>query len=688
MAVRSYAAPPTRSRELAEPNIHETAYVHSFSNLIGDIRINANVVIAPGALIRADEGGPFHIGRETKVQDGVVIHGLKTGRVLGDDDNSYSVWIGSRTSISHMALIHGPAYIGDNCFIGFRSTIFNARIGDGCIIMMHALIQDVEVPPGKYVSSGSVITSQRQADQLPDVKESHVKFASHVVGINHALEAGAPASVDRSANRGADNVARIAPPRDELNKSSTSGWSEMNTYSNSQTNGSLDANVVNHVRQLLAQGYRIGSEHADERRFQTSSWKSCAPIQSTREGDVLAELTTCMAEHSGEYVRLIGIDTKAKRRVLELIIQRPGQKPVASSGSGASRPSTSTAYRPASHSSNGGGSTAGLGNEVVAQIRHLLSQGARIGTEHADNRHFQTSSWSSCAPIQSTRESEVLAALEGCMAEHRGEYVRLIGIDTKAKRRVAEMIIQRPNGKQGGRSTDSKPSYTAHSTNQAANYSGSGAGNDIAQHVKQIIGQGHQLGIEYADERRFKTSSWTSAPAIHTKRDTDAIAAVESFLREHSKDYVRLVGIDTKAKRRVTEVIIHRPGGKQITNSSKGATTAPSSSSSHSHNSSSHGSSNQRPQGGVQVGNGVTDQVRQLLAQSYRIGVEYADERRFKTSSWQTGEPIQSNRESEIVSALQTFLRQHQNDYVRLVGIDPKAKRRVVETIIQKPGRK
>jgi carbon dioxide concentrating mechanism protein CcmM len=36
MAVRSVAAPPTPwSKNLAEPKIHETAYVHSFSNIIG-----------------------------------------------------------------------------------------------------------------------------------------------------------------------------------------------------------------------------------------------------------------------------------------------------------------------------------------------------------------------------------------------------------------------------------------------------------------------------------------------------------------------------------------------------------------------------------------------------------------------------------------------------------------------------
>ncbi len=158
MAVRTKAAPPTPwSNDLATPKIDKSAYVHSFSRLIGDVRIGANVFVAPGSSIRADEGTPFHIGESSNIQDGVVIHGLEKGRVVGDDNQEYSVWIGRNTCITHMALIHGPAYIGDECFIGFRSTVFNAKVGDGCIIMMHALIQDVEIPPGKYVPSGAVI---------------------------------------------------------------------------------------------------------------------------------------------------------------------------------------------------------------------------------------------------------------------------------------------------------------------------------------------------------------------------------------------------------------------------------------------------------------------------------------------------------------------------------------------------
>jgi carbon dioxide concentrating mechanism protein CcmM len=64
-------------------------------------------------------------------------------------------------------------------------------------------------------------------------------------------------------------------------------------------------------------------EHADKRRFRASAWSTCNPIASNREADVFAGLENCIAEHVGEYVRLIGIDTKAKRRVLESIIQRP-----------------------------------------------------------------------------------------------------------------------------------------------------------------------------------------------------------------------------------------------------------------------------------------------------------------------------------------------------------------------------
>ncbi|MCG8366147.1 MAG: ribulose bisphosphate carboxylase small subunit [Pseudanabaenales cyanobacterium] len=87
----------------------------------------------------------------------------------------------------------------------------------------------------------------------------------------------------------------------------------------------LNSETLEQVRRLLAQGYRIGLEHVDQRRFRTNSWQSYTVLQTPDESEAIAALEACLAEYDNEYVRLIGIDPKTKRRILEAIIQRPGQ---------------------------------------------------------------------------------------------------------------------------------------------------------------------------------------------------------------------------------------------------------------------------------------------------------------------------------------------------------------------------
>jgi len=52
--------------------------------------------------------------------------------------------------------------------------------------------------------------------------------------------------------------------------------------------------------------------------------------------------------------------------------------------------------------------------------------------------------WSSAGPIEARNEREAIATVESYLSEYPGEYVRLIGIDPQVKRRVLEVIIQRP----------------------------------------------------------------------------------------------------------------------------------------------------------------------------------------------------------------------------------------------------
>ena len=553
MVVRSTAAPPTPwSRSLAEPNIDKTAFVHSSCNLIGDVNIGANVIIAPGTSIRADEGTPFCVSENTNIQDGVVIHGLEQGRVIGDDGQKYSVWIGKSASITHMALIHGPAYVGDSCFIGFRSTVFNARVGAGCIIMMHALIQDVEIPPGEYVASGSIITTQQQADRLPDVQVQDQEFAHHVVGINQALRAGYHCAADSKC---------IAPIRDELNlaadKSYTSIEIEELERSSDVASYSLGAETVDQLRYLLEQGFKIGTEHVDQRRFRTGSWQSCQAIETRSLGEAVSAIESCLRDHSGEYVRLFGIDNN-RRRVLETIVQRPDGVVAGTSSFKAPAAASVGSY-------NGNGNAVGsakLSAETLDQIRQLLASGYKIGTEHVDERRFRTGSWNSCEPIQSTSTQAVISALEECIESHKGDYVRLIGIDTKAKRRVLEAIIQRPNGLVA--SSGSTKSFT--STNAAtatatatATVTSTRLSAETVDQLRQLLSSGAKIAVEHVDQRRFRTGTWTVAGQIQVTSEREAIAALEGYVSEYPGEYVRLVGTDPKAKRRVLEAIIQRP---------------------------------------------------------------------------------------------------------------------------------
>jgi carbon dioxide concentrating mechanism protein CcmM len=655
MVVRRRAAPPTPwSKDLAEPQIDESAFVHSFSNLIGDVKIGANVLIAPGTSIRADEGTPFYIGESTNIQDGVVIHGLEQGRVKGDDGKDYSVWIGQDTCITHLALIHGPAYVGDECFIGFRSTVFNATVGDGCIVMMHALIQDVTIPPGKYVPSGAVITNQQQADRLPDVQEADRAFAHHVVQINEALLAGYHC---------AENNACITSFQQETSKAgSTKKTSSSKNNSTNSVNG-MKGDILAQIRSFLNQGYNISTEYANARRFKTGSWLSSGMLSGRQENQITGELNKVLAEHQGEYVRLIAIDPKTKKRAAEIIVQRPGDSGTVTA-SGSSGASSHKSVKVTTGSNNGS-----LGADAAQQVRSLIAQGLTIGTEYANARRFKTSSWLSGATISGS-ESQAIAQIQSILAEHQGEYVRLVAVDPKAKRRVVETVIQRPGEANGVVSFGS-------SSSGGSSFSGGLSGEVIAQ-VRALLSQGYTIGTEHANARRFKTGSWQTCSPIASSRESEVISALQACLVEHNGEYIRLIGIDTKAKRRVAETIIQRPNGNAPTATATKVATASTSSYS------SNGSSASTVSNGSLSGE-VIAQVRSLLSQGCTIGTEHANARRFKTGSWQSCSPINSSRESEVIAALQNCLVEHQGEYVRLIGIDTKAKRRAAETIIQRP---
>ncbi|MDF5725754.1 MAG: ribulose bisphosphate carboxylase small subunit [Rhizonema sp. PD37] len=85
----------------------------------------------------------------------------------------------------------------------------------------------------------------------------------------------------------------------------------------------ISQETLGQMRQIFAQGYRVGIEYVDERRFRTNSWQNFADHQIDNMAEAIAILESCLSDHSGEYVRIVGIDTKVKKRMLETIVQRP-----------------------------------------------------------------------------------------------------------------------------------------------------------------------------------------------------------------------------------------------------------------------------------------------------------------------------------------------------------------------------
>ncbi|HEY9625398.1 MAG TPA: ribulose bisphosphate carboxylase small subunit [Crinalium sp.] len=82
--------------------------------------------------------------------------------------------------------------------------------------------------------------------------------------------------------------------------------------------------------------------------------------------------------------------------------------------------------------------------------------------------------------------------------------------------------------------------------------------------------------------------------------------------------------------------------------------------------------------------NGLGEEVSKILKQGQRLGIEYVDQRRFRTGAWQSFGSYQGDVQ-EAIAALNACTSDHPRDYIRLVSIDPNSRRRIAETIVQRP---
>ncbi|RZN46151.1 carbonate dehydratase [archaeon] len=172
--------PKTSWKESAYPTIDDSSSVAPTASVIGNVTLGRHINVAPGASIRSDEGERIVIGDESNVQDNVVIHCLKGGEVI----------IGNKVSLAHCAIVHGPVTIGEGAFVGFGAVVASSRVGPRAFIGHNATVSGVTIDEGRYVAPSTVISSQAQADGLPEVPEDLKGFNAEVVEVNCSLARG------------------------------------------------------------------------------------------------------------------------------------------------------------------------------------------------------------------------------------------------------------------------------------------------------------------------------------------------------------------------------------------------------------------------------------------------------------------------------------------------------------------
>lgn len=163
------------------PKIDKTAYIDPSAVIIGKVKIGRDVFVAPGAVIRADESKSLiRIGDNCNIQDRVVIHALANTSVI----------IGQNTSLSHGCIVHGPCAIGKECFVGFGSVIFKAKLENRVFVKFMAVVSGVNIPYRRLIPDGAVVDTVIKVRLLSAASAEYRKFSQRVLKANHSLLRG------------------------------------------------------------------------------------------------------------------------------------------------------------------------------------------------------------------------------------------------------------------------------------------------------------------------------------------------------------------------------------------------------------------------------------------------------------------------------------------------------------------
>ena len=136
-----------RSFKGISPTLGKRVYVDPAAVVIGDVQLDDDCSVWPGAVIRGDMH-KIKIGVRCNIQDNAVLHITHSSEYNPD---GWPLTLGSDVVVGHSAILHG-------CALGSKLLIGNgAIINDGAIVHDEVMIgAGCMVPPRKILESGYV----------------------------------------------------------------------------------------------------------------------------------------------------------------------------------------------------------------------------------------------------------------------------------------------------------------------------------------------------------------------------------------------------------------------------------------------------------------------------------------------------------------------------------------------------
>ncbi|GJL80662.1 MAG: gamma carbonic anhydrase family protein [marine bacterium B5-7] len=162
------------------PKINPDAFVADSADIIGQVEILAGASIWFNCVLRGDND-LIHIGRNSNIQDGSVIH----------TDKGSEVRIAEHVTAGHRVVLHG-CQVASHCLIGINSVLLNdVEVESWCLIGANALVTGGQRIPERSLVLGSpakVVRTLTDAE-CRLIEESSQSYANKSVRFPSDLEA-------------------------------------------------------------------------------------------------------------------------------------------------------------------------------------------------------------------------------------------------------------------------------------------------------------------------------------------------------------------------------------------------------------------------------------------------------------------------------------------------------------------